>query len=75
MSRAALQLFVSSMNKSSCSPRVISLAEDLYLSKCLAANGGLMPNTRWEITESDASICRQLHKNSLHIKILSGCTS
>lgn len=46
MNRAALQLFVSSMNKSSCSPRRVSPAEDFLITECLAANGGTMPKTR-----------------------------
>ena len=45
MNRAALQLFVSSMNKPTCKPRAVSSAEDFRISECLQAQGAKFPDT------------------------------
>lgn len=45
MNRASLRLFVSSMNKTSCSPHASHFAEDRLISACLRANGAKMPRT------------------------------
>jgi len=48
MNRAGLSLFISSINKTNCSPNTVSSMEDGLISDCMKSNGAKIP-----ITERD----------------------